>query len=187
MRTEVRFAGIGGQGSVLASTILAEAAGMAGREAVQTQFYEAAIRGGAAAGDTVIGDEPVSFPWVLNPDYLIAQHQGAMRAHFETVKPDAIVIADTMYVTEIPETTATVYHVPLTEIADGVGIRRVANMVGLATFVKASGIVEFEQLERAVLARSPFGSGPTNQQAIREGFDLDLEQHRVTAAVGAGA
>ena len=45
MRTEVRFAGIGGQGSVLASTILSEAAGaIGGKEAVQSQFYEAAIR-----------------------------------------------------------------------------------------------------------------------------------------------
>ena len=54
MRTEIRFAGVGGQGSVLASTILAEAAGgLGGQEAVQTQFYEAAVRDGAAAGDIV--------------------------------------------------------------------------------------------------------------------------------------
>jgi 2-oxoglutarate ferredoxin oxidoreductase subunit gamma len=187
MRTEIRFAGIGGQGSVLASSILAEAAGMAGSEAVQTQFYEAAIRGGAAAGDTVIGDEPISFPWVLNPDYLVAQHQGAVRAHFDLVKPDGVVIADLMYVTEIPETTATVYHVPLTEIADGVGIRRVANMVALAVLAKVSGVIEYEQLEHAVLAKSPFGSGPTNQLALRQGFDLDLEQHRVATTAGVSA
>ena len=116
MRTEIRFAGIGGQGSVLASTILAEAAGgLGGQEAVQTQFYEAAIRDGAAAGDIVLGDEPITFPWVLAPDYLVAQHQGALRAHLEVVKPGGVVIADTVYAPQIPETTATVYHVPLTE------------------------------------------------------------------------
>ena len=58
MRTEIRFAGVGGQGSVLASSVLAEAAGvLAGLEAVQTQFYEAAIRDGAADGDVVEGAE----------------------------------------------------------------------------------------------------------------------------------
>ncbi|HJM76196.1 MAG TPA: 2-oxoacid:acceptor oxidoreductase family protein [Dehalococcoidia bacterium] len=182
MRTEIRFAGIGGQGSVLASTILAEAAGVAaGFEAVQTQFYEAAIRDGAAAGDIVIGDEPITFPWVLAPDYLIAQHQGAIRAHLDSVKPDAVVIADTVYVREIPETTATVYHVPLTEIADGVGIRRVANMVALATFAKASGLISYEDLESAVLKRSPGDSGTINTQALREGYDLNLDEHLVGA------
>lgn len=181
MRTEIRFAGIGGQGSVLASTILAEAAGVAaGLEAVQTQFYEAAIRDGAAAGDIVVGDEPITFPWVLAPDYLIAQHQGAIRAHLDSVKPDGVVIADTVYVREIPETTATVYHVPLTEIADGVGIRRVANMVALATFAKASGLISYDHLESAVLKRSPGDSGPTNTKALREGYDLNLDDYLVT-------
>lgn len=179
MRVEVRFAGIGGQGSVLASTILAEAAGRAKLEAVQTQFYEAAIRGGAAAGDTVIGDAAITFPWVLNPDYLVAQHQGAIRAHLEGVDPGGVVLADSIYVTDIPATPATVYHVPLTEIADEVGNRRVANMVALAAFAKLSGLIPFEALEGAVLARSPFGSGPTNQKALQRGFDLDLEAHRV--------
>ena len=186
MRTEIRFAGIGGQGSVLASTILAEAAGgLGGQEAVQTQFYEAAIRDGAAAGDIVLGDEPITFPWVLAPDYLVAQHQGALRAHLEVVKPGGVVIADTVYAPQIPETTATVYHVPLTETADAVGIRRVANMVALAVLAKVSGVVEFDDLEAAVVARSPFGSAPTNQEALKRGFELDLEAHRVATPVTA--
>ncbi|MDP6604833.1 MAG: 2-oxoacid:acceptor oxidoreductase family protein [Dehalococcoidia bacterium] len=180
MRTEIRFAGIGGQGSVLASTILAEAAGVAaGYEAVQTQFYEAAIRDGAAAGDIVLGDEPITFPWVLAPDYLIAQHQGAIRAHLDTVKDSGVVIADTVYAREIPETAATVYHVPLTEIADGVGIRRVANMVALATFAKASDLISYDDLERAVLDRSPGESGAKNTEALRQGYDLNLEDYLV--------
>lgn len=185
MRTEVRFAGIGGQGSVLASTVFAEACGGAGLEAVQTQFYEAAIRGGAAAGDTVVGDEPVTFPWVLNPDYLVAQHQGAIRAHLSLVKPTSVVLADTIYVTEIPDTEAAVYHVPLTEIADGVGLRRVANMVALAVLAKVSGLVSFENLEQAVLARSPLGSAEINQTALRQGYDLVLDEYRVRPGVGA--
>lgn len=180
MRTEIRFAGVGGQGSVLASSVLAEAAGvLTGLEAVQTQFYEAAIRDGAAAGDVVLGDEPITFPWVLNPDYLIAQHDGAVRAHLGSVKPGGAVITDTVFVHDIPETEATVYHVPLTEIADGVGVRRVANMVALAVFAKLSGLVTYDQLEQAMLARSPQGSGTTNQQALSRGYELNLDDYRV--------
>jgi 2-oxoglutarate ferredoxin oxidoreductase subunit gamma len=177
MRTEVRFAGIGGQGSVLASTILAEAAGVfAGFEAVQTQFYEAAIRGGAAAGDIVIGDTPITFPWVLNPDYLVAQHQGAIRAHLSSVRPGGTVIADTVYVNEIPSVDAHVYHLPLTDIADGLGLRRVANIVGLGALARISGLVKIEDLDAAVMARSPMGSGQLNKKALYEGYQIKPEQ-----------
>lgn len=183
MRTEVRFAGIGGQGSVLASTILAEAAGVyGGLEAVQTQFYEAAIRGGAAAGDVVIGDTPITFPWVLSPDYLIAQHQGAIRAHLSTLAPGGIVIADTVYVSDVPDIDGSVYLLPLTEMADEIGLRRVANIIALAALAKISGLVKVEHLEEAVLARSPFGSGPLNQRALHRGFEVKLEQFLRTRA-----
>jgi 2-oxoglutarate ferredoxin oxidoreductase subunit gamma len=184
MRTEVRFAGIGGQGSVLASTILAEAAGVyGGREAVQTQFYEAAIRGGSAAGDVVIGDEPITFPWVLNPNYLIAQHQGAVRAHLSTVRPGGTIIADTVYVTDIPAFDGVVYHVPLTDIADALGLRRVANIVSLAVLAKISGVVPIEALEKAVDARSPMGSAPLNLKALREGYQIDPARYRRRSTV----
>ncbi len=178
MRTEVRFAGIGGQGSVLASTILAEAAGVyGGLEAVQTQFYEAAIRGGAAAGDTVIGDTNITFPWVLEPDYLVAQHQGAIRAHLSSLKPGGIVIADTVYVTQVPEVDASVYMIPLTEMADRVGLRRVANIIALAALAKISRLVEFEHLEAAVLTRSPIGSGSINLEALHRGYEVKPEAY----------
>ncbi len=48
-RTEIRFAGFGGQGVVLAGMILGEAAVIHdGMHAIQTQTYGAAARGGAA-------------------------------------------------------------------------------------------------------------------------------------------
>jgi 2-oxoglutarate ferredoxin oxidoreductase subunit gamma len=181
MRTEVRFAGIGGQGSVLASTILAEAAGVySGLEAVQTQFYEAAIRGGAAAGDVVLGDTPITFPWVLSPDYLVAQHQGAIRAHLSSVRPGGTVIADTVYVNEIPSVDANVYHVPLTDIADGLGLRRVANIVAIAVLAKVSGIMSIDALVSAVAARSPLGSGELNNKALHQGYAIDPENYLIS-------
>jgi 2-oxoglutarate ferredoxin oxidoreductase subunit gamma len=184
MRTEVRFAGIGGQGSVLASTILAEAAGVyGGFEAVQTQFYEAAIRGGAAAGDVVLGDTPITFPWVLNPDFLVAQHQGAIRAHLSSVRSGGSVIADTVYVTEIPPADARVYHVPLTNIADELGLRRVANIVAIAVFARLSGLVSLDSLIQAVKARSPLGSGELNEKALRKGYSIEPERY-VVGSVG---
>ena len=55
MRTEVRLAGFGGQGIVLAGYILGKAASIfAGKDAVMTQSYGPEARGGACTSNVVI-------------------------------------------------------------------------------------------------------------------------------------
>ena len=71
MRTEVRIAGFGGQGIVLAGAILGEAAILAGLEAVQTQSYGPESRGGAARSEVVISERAVDYPRVTCPDVLV--------------------------------------------------------------------------------------------------------------------
>ena len=56
-RTEVRLAGEGGQGMILAGIILAEAAAIYDKKmAVQTQSYGPEARGGASKSEVVIAD-----------------------------------------------------------------------------------------------------------------------------------
>jgi len=83
-------------------------------------------------------------------------------------RPGGVIVADTVYVTDIPAFEGTVYHVPLTDMADALGLRRVANIVSLAVFAKISGIVAIEALEKAVEARSPLGSSPCSMREARE-------------------
>ena len=51
---EVRLAGTGGQGVILASILLAKAAIRDGRNVVQTQLYGPEARGGASRAETII-------------------------------------------------------------------------------------------------------------------------------------
>ena len=61
MVTEIRIASTGGQGVILASIVLAEAAGVyEGRRVVQTQSYGPEARGGASRADVIIADEPTA-------------------------------------------------------------------------------------------------------------------------------
>ena len=56
-RYEIRLAGSGGQGLILAGVILAEAAGIYdGKFVCQTQSYGPAARGGASKAEVVISD-----------------------------------------------------------------------------------------------------------------------------------
>ena len=75
-RVEIRLAGAGGQGLLLAGLILAEAAVLYdGRNACQTQSYGPEARGGASKSEVIIDDEPVDYPKVIAADVLLALRQ----------------------------------------------------------------------------------------------------------------
>ncbi|WP_407461410.1 2-oxoacid:acceptor oxidoreductase family protein, partial [Methanobrevibacter sp.] len=57
MRTEVRIAGFGGQGVIMAGVIIGKAASLFdNKNAVQTQSYGPEARGGASRTEVVIDD-----------------------------------------------------------------------------------------------------------------------------------
>ncbi|RPH98792.1 MAG: 2-oxoacid:ferredoxin oxidoreductase subunit gamma, partial [Zetaproteobacteria bacterium] len=72
-RTEIRIAGFGGQGVVLAGVLIGTAAAVTdARRAVQTQSYGAAARGGGARSEVVVSDEAIVYPRVTHPDIMVA-------------------------------------------------------------------------------------------------------------------
>lgn len=77
-RVELRLVGSGGQGMILSSVILAEAAVLAGKHAAQSQAYGPEARGGACKAEVLISDEPIGFPKVTRPTLLLALTQAAL-------------------------------------------------------------------------------------------------------------
>jgi 2-oxoglutarate ferredoxin oxidoreductase subunit gamma len=60
-RYEIRLSGSGGQGVILASIILADAAIEQGLNAIQTQSYGPEARGGASKAEVIICSFKLSF------------------------------------------------------------------------------------------------------------------------------
>ena len=77
MRQEFRLSGTGGQGLILAGIILAEAALLDGKLAIQSQSYGPEARGGASKSEVIISDEAIHFPKVTKPGVLLAMSQDA--------------------------------------------------------------------------------------------------------------
>ena len=59
-RQEIRIAGFGGQGVVLAGIVLARAGMLDGRQVVQNQSYGAEARGGGARAEVILADATLS-------------------------------------------------------------------------------------------------------------------------------
>jgi len=74
-RYVIRFAGSGGQGVVLASVFLAQAAVLNGSKVVQSQTYGPETRGGMCQAYTIISNEDIWFTKPEKSDVLIALTQ----------------------------------------------------------------------------------------------------------------
>src|SRR5512142_2970251 len=94
-RMEIRLAGEGGQGMILAGIILAEAAAIyEGKHVTQTQSYGPETRGGASRSEVVISDGEIDHVEVLEPDVVLALSQQAYDKFGRTVRTGGLLIVD---------------------------------------------------------------------------------------------
>jgi 2-oxoglutarate ferredoxin oxidoreductase subunit gamma len=170
-RFEVRLAGEGGQGMILAGVILAEAAVMYdGLNAVQTQSYGPEARGGASRSEVVIAKGEIDYPKVMVPDVLLCMSQEACDKFYSRVKEEGCIIVDSSNVSRVPSHRA--LAVPISKIAEeSTGRRITASMVALGLVCGLSGLVTREALTKAMAARVPAGTEEMNAKALAAGFD----------------
>ena len=169
-RTEIRLAGEGGQGMILAGIILAEAAAVYdGKQATQTQSYGPEARGGASRSEVVISDGEIDHPEVLSPDVVLTLSQEAYQKFAKTVNASGLLIVD-----EDRVQTSGDFHgikIPVARIAqESTGRAITANTVALGVLVGLTNVVSPEAIEKAVTARTPKGTEEMNRKALQAGF-----------------
>lgn len=169
-RIEIRLAGEGGQGMILAGVILAEAAAIYdGKNVAQTQTYGPEARGGASKAEVVISNEPIDYPKVISADVLVAMSQEACDKYASNLKKDGLLIVDIDKVKRVPLTSA--IKIPITRAAiESSGKAITANVVALGVLVGLTGIVSRDAIAKAILARAPKGTEEMNQKALERGF-----------------
>ena len=170
--TEIRLSGSGGQGLLLCGIILAEAAILDGKNAVQTQSYGPEARGGASKSEVIISDGDIYYPKVRKPDIFLALTQEAYDKYVGSVKEDGIIIVDqSVKVSDVK--CACIHSLPILDTAKNVvGKAMVANIVALGTINRITGLVSPEALENAVLSRVPKGTEDLNRKALEAGRDI---------------
>jgi 2-oxoglutarate ferredoxin oxidoreductase subunit gamma len=169
-RTEIRLAGEGGQGMILAGIILAEAAAIYdGKQAVQTQSYGPEARGGASRSEVVISDGEIDHPEVLSADVVVALSQEAYKKFAKSVRAGGLLIVDQDHV----ETSADFngIKIPVARIAhETTGKTITANTVALGLLVGLTNMVSRAAIEKAITARAPKGTDEINRKALQAGF-----------------
>lgn len=169
-RYEVRLAGAGGQGMILAGVILAEAAAVHdGLNAVQTQSYGPEARGGASRSEVILARGEVDYPKVMSADLLLCMSQEACDKFYTGVKEDGCVVVDSSNVSRLPSHRA--IAVPISELAEEVTGRRItASIVALGLLAGLTKIVSPQALEAAIRERAPAGTEEINLKALAAGL-----------------
>jgi 2-oxoglutarate ferredoxin oxidoreductase subunit gamma len=171
-KEEIRLAGFGGQGIVLAGHILGKAASLFERKnAVFTQSYGPEARGGSCSADVVISDEPIHYPKVSRPRVLVLMSQGALTTYGGSIGPETVLILDQdMVALDSEPEGVTVYRVPCTRLAEQMGRKIVANIVMLGAVTALAGVVTYDSMKQAVLSSIPPGTEEFNMSAFDQGF-----------------
>jgi len=172
---EVRFGGVGGQGIVLAGRLLGKAAALYdGKDAVCTQTYGPAARGGASRSDVVISNEQVDYPFVTKADVLAVLFQEAYVLFRDCLKPDGLLIVDTGLVQPLGG-DQNLHGIPAAKMAEGLGSRMAANVVTLGYLVGMTGVVSEESVVKAIRSTLKAKIIEINLKAFDAGVQLARE------------
>ena len=173
MRKEVRIAGTGGMGVVLAGVIFGNAAVFAGLNAVQSQSYGSEARGTAAKSEVIVSDDDIHYPKVRKSDIFVVMSQKALEMYIEDAKANSILIIDPDLVDVSGiDSGFKVIRVPAMKTADDLGLRLVSNMVMLGALAKATEMISMDALEKAVSNSVPEKYLAVNMKAVQAGADF---------------
>jgi 2-oxoglutarate ferredoxin oxidoreductase subunit gamma len=168
----IRFSGFGGQGIVVAGVILGEAAVADGLNAVQSQSYGSASRGGASKCDVIISREKIYELESPKLDVLVSMSQDAYNTYIGHLKENGVLIVDKDLV-ETDAKNVEVHKVSATDTAfKKFGLKIMGNIVIVGYLSSLLGIVSKESLRASIGRHLPRKVVEKNLLALEEGYSL---------------
>ncbi|MCB2211948.1 2-oxoacid:acceptor oxidoreductase family protein [bacterium] len=184
MHFEARFSAVGGQGIILAGTIIADAAFLEGLQAAGSPTYTAQVRGGPTKVDVIVDDDAILFPRTSEIDFFLSLATKSYKQFGVDLKPGVPVVIDPNLV-EIPkehEELYTIYRIPIIDLtAKNLGRMVYTSAVALGTMVALTDVVSEESIREALKRRAPKGTEMYNMKALDVGINAAKELHATMA------
>ncbi len=173
-KCRIVFSGSGGQGIITAAIIIAEAAVLyEGLNAVQSQVYGPAARGGASRSDVIISESAIHFPKVLEPNVLVCLTQEAYDMYSSVIRPGGFLLTDTRFVCTNRRVDARQIEIAMyASVMENIGRPIVFNICVLGAVQALTQVVHVESITKALRARFPVEAMKMNLQALELGTEL---------------
>ena len=172
MKESVLVAGKGGQGIVLAGSILSYAADHDKLFTTAMATYGVEMRGGTTTCSVIISDNEVSSPVITEADTAILMSPAAFDKHESSVKDDGTIFLNCSDCKAVPSRKSIkIIEVEATKIAEELGDIRAANMVMLGAYLKHKKILKLDTAINAIEMALPNKKNEINIKAMKKGAE----------------
>ena len=169
------IAGFGGQGVLLAGTILANSFMLAGKNVTWYPCYGAEMRGGTVNCEIVVSDDDVSSVHKQDTDYALVLNQQSFDKFVQRVKSGGTIVSNSSLVSENkPRADINYVFAPMGELANSLGTSKVTNMVALGVLSSVVEVVDKEFLAlgfEKVMGEKKKDLLPLNKKALELGCE----------------
>lgn len=173
---DIRFAGLGGQGVVLAGLLLGQAAVVDGLYASGSNSYGAQARGSVALAEVRLSDEPIDYPHVDDADLLVALSQEGYEASKDRLMQGGLALYDSGLVKPADSAGRRQQGHNVAAVArDELRSSQVANVVWVGVAAAATGWIGEDALREAIRLRVPERFLELNLRALERGLELGRE------------
>jgi 2-oxoglutarate ferredoxin oxidoreductase subunit gamma len=171
MHYEMRLAGSGGQGVIIAGTILAEAGIFEGYNVIQTQNYGPEARGGTSVSEVIVSDAEIDYPKTLGLDILLAFNQKACDENLRDMKPQGLVMVDADLVNSV--FWVNVVRAPFSKLSQNkYKEQKFANILAVGVLAPFCPWFSTRSIHKAIAKRMPQGTIRSNLVAFWAGVKL---------------
>ena len=173
---DVIIAGFGGQGVMLIGNLLAQAGMEHGLEVSFIPVYGAEMRGGTANCTVVLDEHHIGSPLVREPMSTIILNEPSLDKFQPRLAASGVQIVNSSLVAQnlLDAARRTVY-IPVNDIAHELGNVKMANMVALGAWLKATGALPLNVVQDAlnrVVSAHYAKLISANAKALEQGYNF---------------
>ena len=174
---EVVISGFGGQGIILASKMLAQAAVNSGRQVTLMPSYGAEVRGGTSNCTVIVSGEAIASPLPDSPTSLVIMNKASLQKFGPRIREGGLMVVNSSLIDSEPsaQNGVQIVKVPADDIACELGNPKTANMVIMGSYLEKSGLLSPEDAAAAlgtVLAERYHKLIPLNTSALKKGAEF---------------
>jgi 2-oxoglutarate ferredoxin oxidoreductase subunit gamma len=170
---EIRLAGFGGQGIILAGYIIGKAAAIFDNKfSTLIQSFGPEARGSSCSAQLLISASQILYPYLTQAEISIILSRDAFERFSGELKPGGIMLVekDLVQPDKVPKGVK-LFAVPATRLAEEMGRKIVMNIITVGFFSATTGITSYEASREAVATSVPPGTEEINLKAFETGYE----------------
>ena len=173
---DVIIAGFGGQGVMLIGNLLAQAGMEHGLEVSFIPVYGAEMRGGTANCTVVLDEHHIGSPLVREPMSTIILNEPSLAKFQPRLAANGVQIVNASLVAQnLLDTAKRTVYIPVNDMAHDLGNVKMANMVALGAWLKATGALPLNVVQDAlnrVVSAHYAKLISANAKALEQGYNF---------------